>query len=105
MEIKIEMGGRAKEEITIALAAERLQNAAIVVFADEEDECCDAALDVIVVEEEEIPPLVYSKVGKVNGWPVYLTTELTPPESVRLVINVDQANRRLAALFIDGGET
>lgn len=105
MEIKIEMGGQAKEEIDIALAADRLEKVAIVVYADDEDECCDAVLDVIVVEEKEVPPLVYLKVGEANGWPVYLPAELSPPESVRLVINVDRANSRLAAVFLDGSET
>ncbi len=101
MEIKIEIGRQAKEEIEIALAADRLETVAIVVYANEDDECCEAALDVIVVEEEEIPPLDYLKVGEANGWPVYLAAELSPPESVRLIINVDRANSRLAALFLE----
>ena len=47
-----------------------------------------------------MPPLGYLRVGESNGWPVYMAEELVPCDSVRLMINVDRANSRLAALFI-----
>ena len=100
MEVEIEIARQAKEEIDSVLAAEPLHKVAMVVYVDEEEECCGVGFEVILVEEKEVPPLGYLRVGESNGWSVYIAEELLPSESGRLMINVDRANSRLAALFL-----
>ncbi len=100
MEIQVEIGQQAKDEIDSVLAADPLEKVAMVVYADETEECCGVGFEVILVEEKEVPPLGYLRVGESNGWPVYIAEELVPSGSGRLMINVDRANSRLAALFI-----
>lgn len=100
MEIQVEIGPQAKEEIYGALAADPIENVALVVFVDEKEECCGVGFEVILADEKEVPPVVYLRVGESNGWPVYMAEELVPSDSGRLMINVDRANSRLAALFI-----
>ena len=100
MEIQVEIGSQAKEEIDSVLAADPIENVALVVFEEEAEECCGVGFEVILVEEKEVPPLVYLRVGESNGWPVFMAEELVSSDSGRLIINVDHANSRLAALFI-----
>ena len=100
MEIQVEIGQKAKEEINSVLAADPLEKVAMVVYADEAEECCGVGFEVILVEEKEVPPLGFIRVGEPNGWAVYMAEELLPSDSGRLMINVDRANSRLAALFI-----
>jgi len=100
MEIQVEIGQKAKEEINSVLAADPIEKVAMVVYADEAEECCGVGFEVILVEENEVPPVGYLRVGESNGWSVYMAEELIPSDSGRLMINVDRANNRLAALFI-----
>ncbi len=100
MELKIEIGRQAKQEIDSVLAEDPLDSAALVVHAGEAEECCNLGFEVLLVEKRDVPSEGYSMVGEQNGWPVYISEELTPSNPSRLIINVDRTSGRLAALFM-----
>jgi hypothetical protein len=101
MEMEIEIGRQAKEELVGALAADPIENTALVVFENECEECYGVGFEVILVEEREVPPVGYVWVGEGEGWPVYVAAAVAPSVPSRLIINVDLGNSRLAALFLE----
>ena len=100
MELEIEIGRQAKQEIDGALAEDPFDNAALVVHAGEAEQCCGVGFEVVLVEKRDVPSKGYVMVGERNGWPIYIAEEITPSKPSRLVINVDRTNDRLAALFL-----
>ncbi len=100
MEIHVEIGKQAKQEIAEALVEEPLEGAALVIHSGDPEVCCTVGFEVVLVEKRDVPSKGYVMVGEKNGWPIYIAEEITPSKPSRLVINVDRTNDRLAALFL-----
>ena len=100
MELQIVIGRQAKQEIDNVLAEDPLDSAALVVHGGDPEECCSIGFEVLLVEKGDVPSEGYLMVGEQNGWPVYVSEELTPTDPSRLIINVDRTSGRLAALFM-----
>ncbi len=101
MDLQIEIGRQAREEIHSVLTEDPLECAALVVQMGEDEECCGVAFEVLLVEQRNVPSEGYLIVGEQYGWPVYVSKEVAPSGASRLIINVDRASGRLAGLFMD----
>ena len=103
MEIRVEIGKQARQEIHEALAEEPLKSAALVVHSGNPDVCCTVGFEVLLVEKRDVPSKGFVMLGEPNGWPVYVSEEITPSGSSRLIINLDRTSGRLAGIFLNSG--